>query len=213
MGSDSGQTSASSASADKKSRDEYVDIPSYVEPDASAAGLSRRQKLLYHGSGIGVGLFIAALIFAAWRTFDHDAVGTAPRLIERQTESTAPAGTNVPAYADSETNPGTTDEAAPPRPRAHHAKKDAGADVIAAAKPATGLMYVHRNNSDLRPAPSTSSEPIKKLAKGEKVRLLMLSDKWAEVDDAGTKGWMRASVLKDTPPGEKKSRKKKPDDE
>jgi SH3-like domain-containing protein len=100
-----------------------------------------------------------------------------------------------------------------PRPRAHHAKANAGADVVAAAKPASGLMYVRRNNSDLRPAPSTASEPIKKLARGEKVQLLMLSDKWAEVDDAGTKGWMRASVLKDTPPGEKKSRKKKADDE
>ena len=41
----------------------------------------------------------------------------------------------------------------------------------------------------------------------------MLSDKWAQVDDAGTKGWVRASVIKDTPPGEKKSRKKKSDDE
>jgi uncharacterized protein YgiM (DUF1202 family) len=71
------------------------------------------------------------------------------------------------------------------------------------------MMYVHRNNSDLRPAPSTSSEPLKKLAKGEKVTLLALSDKWAQIDDAGTKGWVRASILKDTPPGEKTSKRKK----
>ncbi|HEY4126060.1 MAG TPA: SH3 domain-containing protein, partial [Rhizomicrobium sp.] len=62
----------------------------------------------------------------------------------------------------------------------------------------------------LRPAPSTSSEAIKKLAKGEKVTLLALSDKWAQVDDNGTKGWVRSSILKDAPPGEKTSRKKKP---
>jgi len=192
----------------KETRDEFVDIPTYVEP---ATGLSRREKLFYHGSGIGVGLFIAALIFAGWRYFHHDAVVIAPPSIPQQTAGTISGDTNVAAGTDNEANPPTTDEA--PSPRTHHAKANAGADVIAAAKPANGLMYVHRNNSDLRPAPSTSSEPIKKLAKGEKVQLLALSDKWAQVDDAGTKGWMRASVLKDTPPGEKKSRKKKSDDE
>jgi uncharacterized protein YgiM (DUF1202 family) len=72
-------------------------------------------------------------------------------------------------------------------------------------------MYVHRNNSDLRPAPSTSSDAIKKLAKGETVTLIALSDKWAEVDDHGTKGWVRASILKGTPPGTQISKKKKAD--
>jgi uncharacterized protein YgiM (DUF1202 family) len=88
---------------------------------------------------------------------------------------------------------------------AHRANKsDAGADVVAAAKPASGTMYVHRNNSDLRAVPSTSSPAIKKLAKGEKVTMIALSDKWAEVNDNGTKGWMRSSILKDTPPDESK---------
>lgn len=202
----SGQASASAVS--KKSRDEFVDIPSYVEPPP--AGLSSRQKLAYHGSGIVVGLVIATLGFAGWRYFAPAATDRTLTPIVQQTAGNTPvAGTFV--ATDNEAAPSSTDAA--PAPRAHHAKANAGADVIAAAKPASGLMYVHRANSDLRPAPSTSSEPIKKLAKGEKVQLLALSDKWAQVDDAGTKGWVRASVIKDTPPGEKKSRKKKSDDE
>jgi uncharacterized protein YgiM (DUF1202 family) len=91
---------------------------------------------------------------------------------------------------------------------AHHARADAGAAVIAAAKPASSTMYVHRGNSDLRPAPSSSSPAIKKLTKGEKVTLLALSDKWAQIDDAGTKGWVRTSILGDAPPGTKPPRKK-----
>jgi hypothetical protein len=206
-----GSGQAAAGVVDKKSRDEYVDIPSYVEP---VTGLSNREKLFYHGSGIGVGLFVAALIFAGWRYFHHDAAELAPASLPLQTASTVSSDTNTSGDTGNETTPAATEEASPaPPPRAHHARANAGADVIAAAKPATGLMYVHRNNSDLRPAPSTSSEPIKKLAKGEKVQLLKLSDKWAEVDDAGTKGWVRASILKDTPPGEKTSRKKKSDDE
>jgi hypothetical protein len=34
--------------------------------------------------------------------------------------------------------------------------------------------------------------------------MIALSDKWAEVNDNGTKGWMRSSILKDTPPDESK---------
>jgi uncharacterized protein YgiM (DUF1202 family) len=207
---ESGSGQASAGTADKKSRDEYVDIPSYVEP---AAGLSNREKLFYHGSGIGVGLFIALLIFAGWRYFHHDAAVITPPSLPQQAAGTVSGDVDGSGDTSNEASPPATAEAPAPSARAHHAKANAGADVIAVAKPASGLMYVHRNNSDLRPAPSTSSEPIKKLAKGEKVQLLMLSDKWAQVDDAGTKGWMRASVLKDTPPGEKKPRKKKSDDE
>jgi hypothetical protein len=210
MESGPGDVAAGGAFADKKLRDEQVEIPSYVEPPV--AGLSSRQKFLYHGSGIAVGILISALGFAAWRYVAPDTAEIArPPIAPQLPLSSAPPETSAPANASNAANPVTTQVEAPPHPRAHHAKANAGADVIAAAKPATGIMYVHRNNSDLRPAPSTSSEPIKKLAKGEKVQLLMLSDKWAQVDDAGTKGWMRASVLKDTPPGEKKSRRKKAD--
>ncbi|HEY7978341.1 MAG TPA: DUF4236 domain-containing protein [Rhizomicrobium sp.] len=165
-------------------------------------GLSYRQKLgVAHGSGIGVGLFIAALAFAGWKYFG----GSVPAIPHLPT-AIATQKSSVPTD-DSVGIPSVTREAR--ATHAHHAKADAGADVIAAAKPASGLMYVHRNNSDLRPAPSTSSEPLKKLAKGEKVTLLALSDKWAQVDDAGTKGWVRSSILKDTPPGEKTSKRKK----
>lgn len=170
-------------------------------------GLSYRQKLgVAHGSGIGVGLFIAALAFAGYKYFAQNSVPQIP--------STTPAQqTASTAIPDDDSGGIPTVTKAPRATHAHHAKAQAGADVIAAAKTASGTMYVHRNNSDLRPAPSTSSEAIRKLAKGEKVTLLALSDKWAEVDDAGTKGWVRASILKDTPPGEKTSRRKKKADD
>jgi len=206
---ETGSAGVSASITDKKSRDEYVDIPAYVEPPA--AGLSGRQKLAYHGSGIVVGLMIATLAFAGWRYFAPETAATGSSVpLPVRLASSVTTDTNQPA-GDSTDVPAATVEA--PRPHEHHARANAGADVIAAAKPASGLMYIHRNNSDLRPAPSTSSEPIKKLAKGEKVQLLALSDKWAQVDDAGTRGWVRASVIKNAPPGEKKSRKKKADDE
>lgn len=168
-------------------------------------GLSYRQKLgVAHGSGIGVGLFLAALAFAGYKYFAHNGMPQIPSIAPAQQRASLPDD-------DSGGIPRVTKT--PRAAHAHHAKADAGADVIAAAKPASGMMYVHRNNSDLRPAPSTSSEPLKKLAKGEKVTLIALSDKWAQIDDAGTKGWVRASILKDTPPGEKTSKhKKKADD-
>ncbi|HEY2032425.1 MAG TPA: DUF4236 domain-containing protein [Rhizomicrobium sp.] len=169
-------------------------------------GLSYRQKLgVAHGSGIGVGLFIAALAFVGYKYFSHNGIPQTPSA--PQTQHTA--STTIPDD-DSGSIPTVTREPRATHP--HHAKANAGADVIAAAKPASGMMYVHRNNSDLRPAPSTSSEAIKKLTKGEKVTLLALSDKWAQVDDAGIKGWVRASILKDTPPGAKPSKRKKKSD-
>lgn len=172
-------------------------------------GLSYRQKLgVAHGSGIGVGLFIAALAFAGYKYFAHDgSLQHIPGFPQTQ-QATVPAS-NPTALPDDDS--GGIPQVSRPVHAAHRAKPDAGADVIAAAKPANGMMYVHRNNSDLRPAPSTSSEAIKKLTKGETVNLIALSDKWAEVDDHGTKGWVRASILKDTPPGTKPPRKKKPD--
>ena len=170
-------------------------------------GLSYRQKLgVAHGSGIGVGLFIAALAFAGWKYYAHHGVPHIPGVTPTQ-HTAQPVNPTTTADDDSVGIPQVTK---PPRSETHHAKADAGADVIAAARPASGTMYVHRNNSDLRPAPSTSSEAIKKLAKGETVQLIALSDKWAEIDDNGTKGWVRASILKDTPPGA--PRKKKSDD-
>jgi uncharacterized protein YgiM (DUF1202 family) len=207
---ETGSAGVSASITDKKSRDEFVDIPAYVEPPA--AGLSARQKFAYHGSGIVVGVLMATLGFTGWRYLHPDTVVSAstPMPVVLATGS---VDTNTSPSAGNDANPVAADGEAASRPLAHHVRANAGADVIAAAKPASGVMYVHRNNSDLRPAPSTSAEPIKKLAKGEKVQLLALSDKWAQVDDAGTKGWVRASVIKETPPDEKKSRKKKADDE
>lgn len=175
-------------------------------------GLSYRQKLgVAHGSGIGVGLFIAALAFAAWRYFGGQThLPSLPSLPPAAQTTTADGTTD--AEDDSGSIPTVTRES-----HAHTARKrgddaNAGADVIAAAKPASGTMYVHRNNSDLRGRPATSSPAIKKLAKGDVVALIAVSDKWSEVQDGATKGWVRSSIIKDTPPGEKKPRKKKADD-
>ncbi len=174
-------------------------------------GLSYRQKLGYHGSGIGVGLFVAALAFAGWRYFGGEAhAPAAPSLPPpAQTATAAPNTTSADTDDDSGGIPTVTPE--------HHARSghtragdaNAGADVIAAATPASGTMFVHRNNSDLRGRPATSSPAIKKLAKGEQVTLIAVSDKWSEVQDGTIKGWVRSSIIKNTPPGA--PRKKKSD--
>ncbi|HEY1632064.1 MAG TPA: hypothetical protein VGF56_12175 [Rhizomicrobium sp.] len=140
--------------------------------------------------------------------------------------ATAPVATRSPpaTVADANDDDSYSDDASPaatPAPssetpaavkhRGHRA--EAGASVIAAATKASGTKYVHRNNSDLRKAPSYASETIKKEPKGAALQMIAVSDKWAEVQDGSVKGWMRASVLKDDPPGDtKSSRKKKPGD-
>jgi hypothetical protein len=176
-------------------------------------GLSYRQKLgVAHGSGIGVGLFIAALAFAGWRYFGSELPPVhlpVPAPTTQSTPDTASDGAD-----DSGGIPTVTREHRSGGIR--HARGDdanAGADVIAAAKSASGTMFVHRNNSDLRAKPATSLPAIKKLAKGEQVTLIAVSDKWSEVQDGPTKGWVRSSIIKDTPPGIKKPRKKKSDDD
>jgi hypothetical protein len=177
-------------------------------------GLSYRQKLGYHGSGIGVGLFIALLAFAAWRYFGGDTHPTlSPSPPTVQTTSTADTSTSTDTDDDSGGIPSVTRESHPRGSHKRGGDANAGADVIAAATPASGTMYVHRNNSNLRGRPATSSPAIKKLAKGDVVTLIAVSDKWSEVQDSTTKGWVRSSIIKDTPPGEKKSRKKKSDDD
>ena len=171
-------------------------------------GLSYRQKLGYHGSGIGVGLFVAALAFAGWRYFgipDHAPTvePTSPTTQSVSDDDSGGIPTVIPVphgTAPTRTTRSAADEA------------NAGADVIAAAKPASGVMFVHRNNSDLRARPATSSPPIKKLTKGEQVTLLALSDKWAEIQDGPVKGWIRASIVKSTPPGGASSRHRKKTD-
>lgn len=107
-------------------------------------------------------------------------------------------------------NTASTEASAPAaQPHRHysHPNEPQGSAVIAAAKPASGMMYVHRMNSDVRSAPSYDSEVVKKEAKGAQVQLVAISDKWTEIQDGTIKGWMRTSVLKDTPPGEKRSKK------
>lgn len=106
----------------------------------------------------------------------------------------------VPATPSAATAPMSAET---PKHRSYsHAGEAQGATVIAAAKPASGAVYVHRMNSDVRAQPSYDAQVLKKEAKGAQVQLVALSDKWAEIKDGTTKGWMRASVLKDTPPGE-----------
>jgi hypothetical protein len=71
---------------------------------------------------------------------------------------------------------------------------------VQAAKPTTGVRYVHRGGSDLRELPKTSAKVLKKEAKGQQVQLIAMSGAWAEVRDAELTGWMRASVLGQVPP-------------
>ena len=46
-----------------------------------------------------------------------------------------------------------------------------------------------------------------------RIRLIAVSDKWSEIQDGPTKGWVRSSIIKDKPPGVKKPRKKEADDD
>jgi hypothetical protein len=124
-----------------------------------------------------------------------------------------PASADDSDYDDSAAPPATpsahTGTTAATQTLPHHRSHDGepqGAAVIAAAKPASGMMYVHRMNSNVREQPSYDAQVIKKEAKGAQVQLVALSDKWAEIKDGAMKGWMRSSVLKDTPPGEKRKK-------
>jgi len=131
---------------------------------------------------------------------------------------TASDASDIDSYADDTAAPSKPMESTTARPtpaRRAHSDEPQGAAVIAAAIHASGLRYVHRMNSDLRAAPSYASQTLKKEAKGAQVQLVALSDKWAQVRDGAVTGWMRASVLKDTPPdapGTKRSRKKQDGD-
>ncbi|MGH6872783.1 MAG: hypothetical protein ACREHE_14875 [Rhizomicrobium sp.] len=162
-----------------------------------------RNRTTYYLGGALAALVIAGAGFWAGRATAPVAVTVhaAPLAsVDGDEDDTPEAAADTPA--------GTT-----AAPRAHGHRGDAaGAAVIAAATRATGAMYVHRNNSDLRKAPSYAAETIKKEPKGAKLEMVALSGKWAEVADGGITGWMRASVLKDIPPdapGAKRARKKK----
>lgn len=159
--------------------------------------------------GKSLGAAVAAIVIGAaafWAGRATAPVQHAPRVV-----------TAEPSDDDYADDTPSSDAAAPaPQSVEHHARGhrggDAGAAVIAAATKTSGAKYVHRNNSDLRKAPSYASETLKKEPKGAKLEMVALSDKWAEVKDGDVEGWMRASVLKDTPPdapGTKHPRKKK----
>jgi hypothetical protein len=70
----------------------------------------------------------------------------------------------------------------------------------AAHDSANMMRFVHRNGSDLRDQPKTSGKVLKKEAKGTQVILIGEQDGWAQVKDGDLTGYMRASVLGDTPP-------------
>jgi hypothetical protein len=155
--------------------------------------------ILIAGGGFWVGRATAPHMPAATMTADNS--DTDSESDESNAPASAPTADAAPA---AETH----------RTRGHH-DASAGAAIIAAATRASGTRYVHRTNSDLRAAPSYASETLKKEPKGAQVQMVALSDKWAEVQDGALKGWMRASILKDTPPdapGTKRSRKKQDDD-
>ncbi|MBL6939773.1 MAG: DUF4236 domain-containing protein [Alphaproteobacteria bacterium] len=139
-------------------------------------GLSYRQRLGRPGSWFGIGLLVAALAFSVYRYGD-----------KFMGYFTHPGRTTVVTHHERSTT--------------HAARGSASADaLIAAAEPASGVRYVRRANSDLRARPSTSSSAIAHEAKGAKVTLLAVAGKWCKVNDGAQEGWMRSSVLGETPP-------------
>ena len=162
--------------------------------------------------GIGTGAALAAILLACGGFWAGRA--TAPVPVRTLPATVADASDDDDAYSDDTSSSSSTPTPETPATVKHRGHRaEAGASVIAAATKASGTKYVHRNNSDLRKAPSYASETIKKEPKGAALQMVALSDKWAEVQDGGVKGWMRASVLKDDPPGDtKRARKKKTGD-
>jgi hypothetical protein len=139
-------------------------------------GLSYRQKIGKPGSWLGIGLFVVALALGAYRYSDKIAA-----------YFSHPTATTAAGHAE-------------PAPRRTARGTTAADAVIAAAEPASGVRYVRRGNSDLRAKPSTSSLAIAHEAKGAKVTLLAVAGVWSKVNDGTQEGWMRTSVLGDTPP-------------
>jgi hypothetical protein len=134
-------------------------------------GLSYRQKIGSRGSKLGVIALVGALAFAAFKNADKIVAFFHPS-----------ASTSVAAVS-------------------HRAASAAATrTIVSAAKPMSGLRYVHRGGSDLRALPKTSAKVLKKEAKGQQVQLIAMSGAWAEVRDGELTGWMRASVLGQAPP-------------
>ncbi|HTQ14777.1 MAG TPA: SH3 domain-containing protein [Rhizomicrobium sp.] len=160
-------------------------------------------------TGLALGAALAAAVLAGGGFWAGRATAPVPAISPSHLASTSVDGddddTPVPDAA------GYPAPAAAPPARTHGHRGDAaGAAIIAAATKVSGTKYVHRNNSDLRKAPSYAAETIKKEPKGARLQVVALSDKWAEVKDGDIEGWMRASVLKDDPPDASgHSRKKK----
>lgn len=141
-------------------------------------GLSYRQRVGKPGTWLGVGLFVVALALGAYRYSDK-----------------------IWAFFNHATAPTTTvADGATPVPHSTGRGSSAADAVIAAAQPASGLRYVRRGNSVLRAKPSASSPAIAHEVKGAKVTLLAVAGVWSKVNDGTQEGWMRSSVLGETPP-------------
>lgn len=161
------------------------------------------------GAGLAVAASVAAIAIGGAGFWLGRMTASQPAAYDSDMESY----TDEPAAAPQAGHPpqaGALVATATHRSRAHGDEPE-GAAVIAAAVKTSGLRYVHRTNSDLRAEPSYASDVLKKEPKGAQVQLLALSDKWAQVQDGAVKGWMRSSVLKDTPPDADTGRKKKSD--
>ncbi len=138
-------------------------------------GLSYRQRLGKPGSWLGIATVIVALALSAYRYSDR-----------------------IAAYFHPAAAPPSVTASEAPRPRSR--TSNAADAVIASATPASGVRYVRRNNSDLRARPSSSAPAIAKEAKGAQVSLIAVAGKWSQVRIGNTTGWMRTSVLGESPP-------------
>jgi hypothetical protein len=135
-------------------------------------GLSYRSKMGSKSSKVGILALVGGLAFAAYKNADKILDFFHPSAAKHATvASHAPSATSTAAQS-----------------------------VVTAAKPVSGVRYVRRGGSDLRDQPKTTGKVLKKEARGQQVQLVAISGAWAEVQDGPFKGWMRASVLKETPP-------------
>lgn len=161
-----------------------------------------------HGGGGWIAALLAAFVFGGGGYWlgSHNVPQNIPLASSVSTplnDAASPAQAPASAQAPGATQPTTS------AGHYRHASEDGAAvkAIVSAAQPASGIRYVHRNNSAFHAQPTYASPLLKKEPKGTTVTLLALSDKWAEVQDGSLKGWMRASVLGEAPPGAKKPRK------
>jgi Protein of unknown function (DUF4236)/Bacterial SH3 domain len=138
-------------------------------------GISYRQKVGKSGSWMGIGTLVLGLALAGYKYSD--------RIMHLFSPGQTPASA-IGSLIGGKSSRGAT----------------AANAVAAQAVATTGTRYIHRSNTNLRDAPADSAITLKKETRGTQVTLLAVSGKWSKIQDGGTTGWVKSSILGENPP-------------